>query len=296
MRSIPAALVAVFLVVPLFLAALFTVSLSTWVLDRGFYASLIDDERLYEFPRGITKEEWAEAGRDSGIPLLGDPALLREVATPAWMRTQALSVLGQAFDFIEARTGSFDPELDLAPLKKAVAAKGGARAALAARTPDRIRLSEMPGTGYMPARWWGLSGFSAPGALVLADVILLFLAGGFSVAAAFIGGADTRQRLLWLGGCLLPPAAIVFLSGLGTLVPLAGGWMWSGIRSAGLESLGFGPGFSAALLEAARHAVARVSTGFLATGGIAAGIAVALIVIGVTTHTGTDARRTGEAA
>jgi hypothetical protein len=295
MRSVPAALIAVLLVVPLFLAALFTVAVSTWVLDRGFYASLIDDERLYEFPRGITNEEWTEAARDSGIPLLRDPALLREVVTPAWMRAQALSVLGQAFDFVEQRTGTFDPELDLAPLKKAVAAKGGARAALAARTPDTIRLSEMPMAQYTPARWWS-GGFSALGALVLADVILLFLAGGFWVAAAFIGGADARERLLWLGGCLLPPAAIVFLSGLGTLVPLAGGWMWAGIRSAGLESLGFGPGFSAAVFEAARHATARISTGFLATGGIAAGIAVALIVIGVTTHAGASARTAGGAA
>jgi hypothetical protein len=122
MRSVPAALIAVFLVVPLFLAALFTVSVSTWVLDRGFYASLIDDERLYEIPAGFAKGEWEETARETGIPLLRDPALLREVVTPAWMRTQALSVLGQAFDFIERRTGTFDPEFDLAPLKKAGAA------------------------------------------------------------------------------------------------------------------------------------------------------------------------------
>lgn len=296
MRSIPAALIAVFLVVPLFLAALFTVAVSTWVLDRGFYASLIDDERLYEFPRGITNEEWKEAARGSGILLLRDPALMKEIVTPAWMRSQALSVLGQAFDFVEGKASTFDPVLDLAPLKKAIAAKGGARAALASRTPDTIRLSEMPGAEFVPARLWMARGFSALGALVLADVILLLLAGGFWVAAAFIGGANTRERLLWLGGCLLPPAAIVFLSGLGTLVPLAGSWMLEGINSARLESLGFGPGFTEAVIGAARHAVGRVSTGLLATGGIAAGIAVALIVIGVTTHTGTDSRKAGEAA
>jgi hypothetical protein len=285
MRSVPAALIAVFLVVPLFLAALFTISVSTWVLDRGFYAELIDDERLYEVPKTADRESLEWAAQATGITLLRDPALVKQIVTPGYMRSQALSVLNQAFDFVEGRSRSFDPLIDLIPLKKALTAMGGTRAALASRTPDSIRLSEMPETRYIPPRWWGVSGFSALGALVLADVILLVLAGGFWVAAAFIGGANARERLLWLGGCLAPPAALVFLSGLGSLVPLAGGWMWAGIRSAGLESLGYGPGFPAALFDAARHAVGRVATGFLATGAVAAGIAVAMIVIAVTMPT-----------
>lgn len=294
MRSIPAAFIAVLLVVPLFLAALMTVSVSTWVLDRGFYASLIDDERLYEIPAGIGKSEWEEVARDTGIPLLRDPALLREVVTASYMRSQALSVLNEAFDFIDGRSQTFDPSIDLVPLKKAIAAKGGARAALAARTPDRIRLSEMPETRYVPPRWWGRSGFSALGALVLADVILLALACGSWVAAAFVGGATARERMLWLGGSLLPPSLLVFLCGLGSLVPLVGGWILAGIQSAGLEAFGYGPGFSTAVFEAARHAAGRIATGFLATGGVAAGIGTGLLVWAMTMGNQASAQPTKE--
>jgi hypothetical protein len=282
MRSVPAALIAILLVVPLFLAALFTISVSTWVLDRGFYTSLIDDERLYEIRAVPDQRFWSEAARATGIAPLGDPSVAKKVVTPQYMRSQALSVLGQAFDFVNGPAGTFDPLIDLSPVKKALAGMGGSRAAAAARVPDSLRLSQMPGSRYAPAAWWSWGGFSAMGGLVLADVILLLLACGSWVAAAFIGGENTRDKLLWLGGCLLAPAVVVFLSGIGTLVPLAGGWMLRSIQSVGLGSMGYSPSFAQAVFEAARTAAARASTGFLATGGIAAGVAIAIRVIAAT--------------
>jgi hypothetical protein len=282
MRSVPAALIAVLLVVPLFLAALFTISVSTWVLDRGFYVSLIDDERLYEIRPEPDRRFWQEAARETGIAPLADPAVARKVVTPQYMRSQALSLLDQAFSFADGKADTFDPVLDLSPIRKSLSAMGGRQAAEAARIPDSLRLSQVPGARYAPAFWWNRSGFSALGALVLADVILLLVAAGFWVAAAFIGGQTTRDRLLWLGGCLLPPALIVFLSGIGTLLPIPGGWMLRGIQSVGLGTMGYSAGFAQAVYEAARTAAGRAAAGFLATGGIAAGIAVALVVIGAT--------------
>ncbi len=282
MRSVPAALVAVLLVVPLFLAALFTISVSTWVLDRGFYASLIDDERLYEIRQAPDPRFWQEAARETGIAPLSEPAVARKVLTPQYLRSQALSLLDQAFRFAEGTAGTFDPVVDLSPVKKALAAMGGSRAAEAARIPDSLRLSQVPGARYAPVPWWGRSGFSALGALVLADVVLLLVAAGFWVAAAFIGGETTRDRLLWLGGCLLPPSLIVFLSGVATILPFPAGWLLRSFPSIGLGSLGYSAGFSQAVFEAAGTAAGRAAAGFLATGGIAAGIAVAIIVIGAT--------------
>ena len=282
MRSVPAALIAVFLVVPLFFAALFTVSVSTWVLDRGFYTAIIDDERLYEVRGAPDARIWDEAARATGITALRDTAVARKIVTPQYLHSQALSVLNQAFDFMNGPAETFDPVVDLSPLKKALVGMGGARAAAAARIPDSMRLSESPSSHFAPARWWGRSGFSALAGLVLANVVLLVLACGTWVAAAFIGGENTKDRLLWLGGCLLPPSILVFLSGLGTLVPLAGGWMLRGLQSAGLETMGYSAGFVQAVFDAARRALGPIATGFLATGGIAMGIAIALIVIAVT--------------
>jgi len=328
MRNFPAFLIVVFLVFPVFLAALLTISVSTWALDRQFYAGLLSDERLYEIPALVDGEQWSGGTGLPGLSLFGNPAALREIATGPYMRSQALAVMNEGFDFLDGRSRIFDPAIDLAPLKKALATEAGKRFALAtarglpvcassegfslkggtvprcrpssisiekaavlitaalpslaARIPDTLRLSELPEARYMPPRWWGRSGFSALGALVIADVVLLALACGFWVAGAFVGGATLKERLLWLGWSLFAPSALVFLFGIGALVPLAGGWVWDGIRSATLGSAGFSAGFSAAVFEAARHAVWRVAAAFLATGGIALGISIGLAVWAMT--------------
>jgi len=328
MRKVPAVLIVVLLVFPLFLAALLTISVSTWALDRGFYAGLLSDERLYEIPALVDGEQWSGGAGLAGLSLFRNPAALREIATGPYMRSQALAVTNEAFDFLDGRSLIFDPAIDLAPLKKALATEAGKRFALAtakglpvcassqgfslkdgtiprcrpssisvekaaalitaalpslaAKLPDTLRLSELPDARYMPPRWWGRSGFSALGALVLADVVLLAIACGFWFAGAFVGGATLKERLLWLGWSLFAPSVLVCLCGIGALIPLAGGWVWDGIRSAELGAVGFSAGFSAAVFEAARHAVWRVTAGFLAAGGIAIGISIGLAVWAMT--------------
>ncbi len=328
MRKVPAVLIVVFLVFPLFCAALLTISVSTWALDRRFYAGLLSDERLYEIPTLLDTTQWSGGTGLAGLSLFRDPAALREIATRPYMRSQALAILNEGFDFLDGRSRTFDPAIDLAPLKKALATEAGKRFALAAarglpvcsssevfslkdgtmprcrpssisvekaaalitaalpslaaRIPDTLRLSELPEARYMPPRWWGQSGFSTLGALILADVVLLALTCGFWVAGAFVGGATLRERLLWLGWSLFAPSVLVLLCGIGALVPLTGGWVWDGIRSAGPGSVGFSAGFSAAVIETARHAVSRVATAFLATGGIALGISIGLVVWAMT--------------
>jgi hypothetical protein len=328
MRKVPAVLIVVFLVFPVLLAALLTISVSTWALDRQFYAGLLSDERLYEIPAFVDGEQWSGGTGFAGFSLFRNPAAMREIATRPYMRSQALAIMNEGFDFLDGRSPIFDPAINLAPLKKALATEAGKRFALAtarglpvcassegfslkdgtiprcrpssisvekaaalitaalpsltARIPDALRLSELPEARYIPPRWWSQSGFSALGALVLADVVLLTLACGFLVAGAFVGGATLRERLLWLGWPLFAPSVLVFLCGIGALVPLAGGWVWDGIRSVNLGSVGFSPGFSAAFFETARHAVWRVAAAFLATGGIALGISIGLVVWAMT--------------
>jgi hypothetical protein len=328
MRKVPAVLIVVLLVFPVFFAALLTVSVSTWVLDRRFYAGLLSDERLYEIPAIVDGEQWSGAAGLPGLFLFMNPAALREIATGPYMRSQALAVMNEAFDFLDGRSRTLDPAIDLAPLKKALATEAGKRFALAtakslpvcassggfslkdgtiprcrppsisvekaaalitaalpslaAKIPDTLRLSELPEARYMPPRWWGRSGFSALGALILADVVLLAIACGFWVSGAFVGGATVRDRLLWLGWSLFAPSVLVVLCGVGALIPLTGGWVWDGIQSAGLRAAGFSAGFSAAAFEAARHAAWRIAAGFLAAGGVSIGVSIGLVVWAMT--------------
>ncbi len=132
MRRVPAILMVIFLVCPLFFAALLAVSVSTWALDRGFYTRLIDDARLYEVPTPPDATTTWIADEMPGLQSLAHGArALREVVTPAYMHGQAVSILNQVFDVLEACAAAYDVSVDLGPLKAALRGEPGKRFALA---------------------------------------------------------------------------------------------------------------------------------------------------------------------
>ena len=308
MRWLPALLLVIVLVFPLFLASLSTIAVATFAIDRGFYRRIVDDERLYEVPDLLTD---SFPGLEA-FPLEHASKALREVLTPAYLRGQVRHLLDQVFEFIEGRA-TLQPVVDLAPVKAALAGEAGRRFALALakdlpecegavrsqpgalpacrpagtsveqaarqieaalpavieQMPDRLPFG---GTVELPWR-----GFSASSMLVATAVGLLALSCGAWFAAAFAGGADRRTRLLWLSSSLAAPAAVVLLIGLVALSSFTWGWMRSGLAEARLDLQGFGAGFVDAVTDAARYAVRRVALGFLASGGVAAGLAVGLL-------------------
>ncbi len=321
MRRVPAILIVIFLAVPLFFTAFLSISVGTWALDRGFYTALLSDERLYQIP-DVSALWWSDAvpemqGVDSRAVVLAS----REVLTPSYLREQAVSVVNQAFDFLQGRGDAFDLSVDLRPVKTALLGEPGRRfarelakdlpvggasgdfvvkartiprarpssmsvekaaaviqaglPALASSIPDTVRLSDSPSFHFTPYGW-GM-GFNLLGALIFAAVVLLVFACGFWLAAAFTGGATRYERLQWLGWSLFVPAVGVFLIGLLTILGLFSSWATWGIGQAHLETEGFAPSFAAALVEAARHALARVDTGFIATGAVAGGVSLGLL-------------------
>ena len=321
MRRVPAILMVIFLAAPLFGLAFFTISISTWALDPGFYATLLGDERLYQVPSG-SAPWWADVVPETDA--LGYKAAAQasaEILTPAYLRGQALSVVDEVFSFLRGRGGRFDLSVDLKPVKAALLGEPGRRfaqelakelpvggsaadfktgarnlprsrpasltveraaaaiqaglPAFAASLPDSARLSDSPSFQYTPFSWG--PGFDVLGALIFADLVLLLLACGFWIAAAFVGGANRFERLQWLGWSLFVPAVGVFLVGLVTLAGLFTGWASWGIGQARLETLGFSSSFVDALVETARHALSRVGVGFVATGAVAVGIALGLL-------------------
>ncbi len=314
----------IFLVCPLFFAALLTVSVATWALDRDFYTQLMSDERLYQVPAlpdGSMTWIASEMPGLESISLRYGARALREVVTPAYMRTQAVSILNQAFDIMEGRAAAYDVSADLAPVKTALLGDAGKRFALALaqdlpvggadfvmgpgrlpvsrpsavsieraaaiiqqglpgfvkNIPDRIRLSDTWSIREASVFMRDGVRFSLLGVLVFADVVLLLLAAGLWIAAAFIGGANRFERLQWLGWPLLVPAAGVFLIGLATILPIVFPWAQWGIESAHLDQNGFSASFVAAIIDLVRHALSRVGEGFLAAGAISVGVAIGLL-------------------
>jgi hypothetical protein len=156
MRSAVGALLIV-IAVPLLLAALFTIGVTSWVTDRGLYTAILGETRLYEIPDQADLDEWWSwpAAERLGLPPVGAAPALREIVTPQYARSQAMAILGEVFDFLDGKSAALDPALDLVPLKAALMGQAGSRfaRALAAGIPEGPagrRLVEKP--GLLPSR------------------------------------------------------------------------------------------------------------------------------------------------
>jgi hypothetical protein len=324
MRWLPALLLVVLLVMPLFIGGLSAVAVSTFVLDRGWYLGFLSDERLYDLPDAVSSATWHQTlpGLSAFPPAMGREAL-RELLPPAYLRDQAGSIMDQVFAYLWGR-GPLELSVDLAPLKRSLAGDGAKRFALAMAKdmPEAAASTAAPKRGTIPAsrpKGWTVDqtarfieaslptvlasvpdrislgdtvplpwkGFSAFGMLIGAAVFMLFLACGAWIGSGFTFSSVPRERLLWLGGALLAPALCVLAIGVAAAVsPLTIPWARYGIDSVDFAAFGLGQGFADAVLGAAGIAARRVSTGFLATGGIAAGIGIGLLVWGGITPMG----------
>ena len=140
MRKAIAAVMVAVIVFPLLLAALMTFSVSTWAFDRGFYLQLVSDERIYEAILGETAWEQEQIFEDTefdGIPGDALAKTLREVITPNYLRSQAVTMVNDAFDAVEGRASVLELTVDLTPLKDRLRGEAGDRFArsLAANLP-----------------------------------------------------------------------------------------------------------------------------------------------------------------
>jgi hypothetical protein len=325
MRWLPALLLVLVFVIPLFIGGLSTVAVLTFVLDRDWYAGMLSDQRLYDIPEAVSDSTWdLSAAGFAGFPPGMTPEALRELLPPDYLRDQAAAVMDQLFSFLWGR-GPLQLSVDLAPMKQSLAGDGGHRFALAlakglpeaaastaapkkgtipasrpkgwtveqtarvietslpkvlADVPDRLALG-----GTVPLPWKGFSGF---GMLLAAVVVALLFASGAWLGSAFAFSSVARERLLWLGATLLVPALCVLAAGVAAAVStFALHWARIGMTSVDFDAVGLGPGFTDAVLDMVRTGMRRVSTGFFATGGIAAGIGIGLLVWGgVSTGTG----------
>jgi hypothetical protein len=143
--------------------------------------------------------------------------------------------------------------------------------------PDTMRLSDEPTIRVGTNPWGGGPQFHLFGALLAGSIILLLVAAGFLTAAAFIGGESRFERLQWLGWSLLAPAAGALLTGLVAVLVSYSPWVPWGIRGVQMEIHGFSVSSVSALVDAAERISSRAGIGLLATGGIAAGIALGLL-------------------
>ena len=151
--------------------------------------------------------------------------------------------------------------------------------------PDQISLSREPldlRTEWRPFNLIFLGNLG----LSMTIGMLLVLAGVFWLAAAFIGGANRRERLLWLGWSLLAPAALVLIMGLAINSPLTVGSINLGLDRSrfAIEGVQYSAALRQAIVEMASRVLPAVASGFLIAGGASTAIACALLVWGAATR------------
>ena len=131
MRWLPALLLVLLLVIPLFLGGLSAVAVATFALDRNWYVGMLADERLYDLPDAVSSATWQPTlpGLTAFPPAMGREAL-RELLPQAYLRDQAGSLVDQVFAFLWGRA-PLDLSVDLSPLKQSLVGDSAKRFALA---------------------------------------------------------------------------------------------------------------------------------------------------------------------
>jgi uncharacterized membrane protein len=139
LRKVIALLLVIFVVLPLIFTTLIMVAINSWVLDRNFYVSLLDDPKLYEallsqdLPTYVNAR-WFAREINSDLPPIALDKALREVMTPQYLHDQSVRIVNQAFDTLEGKRDAFEISMDFAPVKAALRGDGGARFAQALAT------------------------------------------------------------------------------------------------------------------------------------------------------------------
>ena len=123
-------------------------------------------------------------------------------------------------------------------------------------------------TGWLP--------LPASRSLTLGLIIMAVATCGLWLAAGLIGGYSSPERLRWLGWALIIPAVLVCVAGLSLVADIPFRWTpwtwWDVVPHPLYET----EGYRWAVFNAYGSAIRVIGRGFLAAGGIAAGLAVGL--------------------
>lgn len=120
MRKLIAIILAISLVFPLLLSAQAAVSVTSWALDRQFYIDALDQPKIYS---SITSSPMIDKFLHErlGLPPETDTSelesILKGILTTDYMRGEVSGFINALFDYMQGKTDTFAPTLDMVPLK-----------------------------------------------------------------------------------------------------------------------------------------------------------------------------------
>ena len=124
MRKLIAVLFTICLVFPLLLASLTAFSTISWALDRTFYIDTLDQDQVYQ---ALLSDQTLDDILRNQIALPADAdtqalnEVLRSVITQDYLKSQMDTFVNGFFDNLQGITLEFTPNIDLQPIKNALA-------------------------------------------------------------------------------------------------------------------------------------------------------------------------------
>jgi len=120
MRKLIAILLTIFLVFPLLLSAQATVSVTSWALDRQFYIDAVDQPQIYTTLSSslmINKLLNEQLGLPPEANTSELESVLKGALTADYMHDEVSGLINELFDYLQGKTDTFAPALDVVPLK-----------------------------------------------------------------------------------------------------------------------------------------------------------------------------------
>ncbi len=123
MRKFIALLLTISLVFPLVLSAQAVISVTSWALDRQFYIDALNQPQVYETLTSgpmIDKLLQERLGLSPETDTSKLESILKGILTTDYMHSQVSGFINALFDYLQGKTDTFAPILDVIPLKNAL--------------------------------------------------------------------------------------------------------------------------------------------------------------------------------
>ncbi len=123
MRRFLAAVFALALVFPLILTAQASISTISFALDRDFYIQALDSQPVYDV---ILSERTISQLVFERLPLPPEADtkplenFLMDILTRDYLRDQLSGFINDLFDFLQGKTGQFQPSINIVPIKNTI--------------------------------------------------------------------------------------------------------------------------------------------------------------------------------
>jgi hypothetical protein len=123
LRKLIALILTISLVFPLLLGTQVVISVASWALDRQFYIDTLNQEQVYSSLTSgplFKKLVYDQLNLSTDMDASELESIVKDILTPDYISDQVSTLVNSLFDYFQGKSTTFNPMIDIAPLKKAL--------------------------------------------------------------------------------------------------------------------------------------------------------------------------------